>query len=252
MPSRGSWRRRKFRSSRRWSWRGAGSSATGRCPSYGGFRFAIYPRRGGQWPELGTADDRQWIGRFLGRIHALGGARRFEHRPRLSPEAMGRDSVDWLLDGEQHSRLHRHRYEQVTDELLDLVEARFAQAGTLRYLRIHGDCHRNNVLWTAAGPHFVDLDDCMTGPAIQDLWMLLAGRPEEMRAQLADILEGYSQFATFDPVEATLIEALRALRMVHYAAWLARRWHDPAFPRPFPGSAKRATGSAMWPNSRSS
>ncbi len=119
----------------------------------------------------------------------------------------------------------------MTDELLELVEARFAQAGTLRYLCIHGDCHRNNVLWTAAGPHFVDLDDCMTGPAIQDLWMLLAGRPEEMRVQLADIVEGYSQFATFDPIEATLIEALRALRMVHYAAWLARRWHDPAFPQ---------------------
>jgi len=104
----------------------------------------------------------------------------------------------------------------------------------LRYLRIHGDCHRNNVLWTAAGPHFVDLDDCMTGPAIQDLWMLLAGRASEIRTQLAEILEGYSQFSEFDPIEATLIEALRALRMVHYAAWLARRWHDPAFPQAFP------------------
>jgi Ser/Thr protein kinase RdoA (MazF antagonist) len=201
---------------------------------FGGYRFAIYPRRGGQWPELGTEDDRQWIGRFLGRIHALGRARRFEHRPRLSPEAMGRDSVEWLLAGDRIPDYIRHRYERVTDELLDLVDARFAQAGTLRYFCIHGDCHRNNVLWTSAGPHFVDLDDCMTGPAIQDLWMLVAGRPDEMRVQLAEILEGYSQFADFDAVEATLIEALRALRMVHYAAWLARRWHDPAFPRAFP------------------
>jgi Ser/Thr protein kinase RdoA (MazF antagonist) len=206
----------------------------GPVPVFGGYRFAIYPRRGGQWPELGTEDDRQWIGRFLGRIHAIGATRRFEHRARLSPEAMGRESVAYLLADERIPDYIRHRYERVTGELLDLVEARFAHAGTLRYLRIHGDCHRNNVLWTAAGPHFVDLDDCMTGPAIQDLWMLLAGRPTELRQQLAEILEGYAKFTEFDPIEATLIEALRALRMVHYAAWLARRWHDPAFPRAFP------------------
>jgi Ser/Thr protein kinase RdoA (MazF antagonist) len=198
------------------------------------YRLAIYPRRGGQWPELATSDDRQWIGRFLGRIHALGAARRFEHRARLSPQAMGRDAAAFLVEGGFVPEYLQHRYVQVTEELLELVESRFEHAGTLRYLRIHGDCHRNNVLWTAAGPHFVDLDDCMTGPAIQDLWMLLAGRPAEMRVQLGEILEGYSKFAEFDPIEATLIEALRALRMVHYAAWLARRWHDPAFPRAFP------------------
>jgi Ser/Thr protein kinase RdoA (MazF antagonist) len=211
-----------------------GELGEGPVATYGGFRFAVYPRRGGQWPELGTADDRQWIGRFLGRIHAVGATRRFEHRPRLSVEAMGRKSAEFLLAGDFIADYIAHRYEQVTEELLELVEARFTHAGTLRYIRIHGDCHRNNVLWTDAGPHFVDLDDCMTGPAIQDLWMLLAGRPAEMRQQLAEILEGYSKFAEFDPVEATLIEALRALRMVHYAAWLARRWHDPAFPQAFP------------------
>jgi Ser/Thr protein kinase RdoA (MazF antagonist) len=211
-----------------------GALGDGPVAVHGGFRFAIYPRRGGQWPELGTEEDRQWIGRFLGRIHALGRAGQFRHRPRLSPEIMGRESAAWLLAGERIPDYIRHRYERVTGELLDLVEARFLRAGSLRYLCIHGDCHRNNVLWTAAGPHFVDFDDCMTGPAIQDLWMLLAGRPEEMRMQLAQILEGYRQFADFDPVEATLIESLRALRMVHYAAWLARRWHDPAFPQAFP------------------
>jgi Ser/Thr protein kinase RdoA (MazF antagonist) len=206
----------------------------GPVPVFGGFRLAIYPRRGGQWPELGTEDDRQWIGRFLGRIHMVGASRAFEHRPRLSPTAMGRDSVAYLEEDERIPDYIRHRYFQVTDELLDQVEARFESVGPLRYLRIHGDCHRNNVLWTAAGPHFVDLDDCMMGPAIQDLWMLLAGRPEEMRVQLAEIVEGYSQFAVFDLIEASLIEALRALRMIHYAAWLARRWHDPAFPKAFP------------------
>jgi Ser/Thr protein kinase RdoA (MazF antagonist) len=206
----------------------------GPVPVFGGFRLAIYPRRGGQWPELGTEDDRQWIGRFLGRIHLVGGSSGFLHRARLSPAAMGRDSVAYLEEGERIPDYIRHRYLDVTDELLDQVEARFEGVGPLRYLRIHGDCHRNNVLWTAAGPHFVDLDDCIMGPAVQDLWMLLAGRPEEMRVQLADILEGYSQFASFDPIEASLIEPLRALRMVHYAAWLARRWHDPAFPKAFP------------------
>jgi len=206
----------------------------GPVPVFGGFRLAIYPRRGGQWPELGTEDDRQWIGRFLGRIHLVGGSSGFQHRARLSPTAMGRDSVAYLEEGERIPDYIRHRYLDVTDELLDQVEARFEGVGPLRYLRIHGDCHRNNVLWTAAGPHFVDLDDCIMGPAVQDLWMLLAGRPEEMRVQLADILEGYSQFANFDPIEASLIEPLRALRMVHYAAWLARRWHDPAFPKAFP------------------
>jgi len=206
----------------------------GAVPVFGGFRLAVYPRRGGQWPELGTPDERQWIGRFLGRIHLVGGAGRFVHRPQLSVASMGRGSVAYLLREDRMADYIRHRYELVSGELLDQVEAVFAAAGPLRQLRIHGDCHRNNVLWTSAGPHFVDLDDCMTGPAIQDLWMLLAGTPAEMQVQLADILEGYSQFAAFDPVESMLIEPLRALRMIHYAAWLARRWHDPAFPLAFP------------------
>ena len=206
----------------------------GPVPVFGGFRFAVYSRRGGQWPELGTPDERQWIGRFLGRIHLVGGAGRFVHRPQFSVAAMGRGSVEYLLREELMADYIRDRYALVSGELLELVEAVFAAAGPLRQLRIHGDCHRNNVLWTAAGPHFVDLDDCMTGPAIQDLWMLLAGTPAEMQVQLADILEGYSQFAAFDPVEYMLIEPLRALRMIHYAAWLARRWHDPAFPLAFP------------------
>ena len=201
---------------------------------HAGFRYAVYPRRGGQWPELGTEDERQWMGRFLGRIHMIGAQRRFEHRASLSPETMGRGSVEYLLDSGRIPDYVAHRYEKVADELLELVEARFERAGELRYLRIHGDCHRNNVLWTPSGPHFVDLDDCMMGPAIQDLWMLLAGSREELRKQLDDFLEGYAQFADFDYREVGLIEPLRTLRMVHYAAWLARRWDDPAFPKAFP------------------
>jgi len=201
---------------------------------HAGFRYAIYPRRGGQWPELGTKDEREWMGRFLGRIHMVGGRRRFEHRPSLSPEVMGWGSAHFLLESGLIPDYVSHRYERVVGELLDEAGSRFEQAGDLRYLRIHGDCHRNNVLWTPTGPHFVDLDDCMMGPAIQDLWMLLAGSRDEVRTQLDDFLEGYTQFADFDYREVALIEPLRALRMVHYAAWLARRWDDPAFPKAFP------------------
>ena len=198
------------------------------------FRYAVYPRRGGQWPELGTSDDRKWMGRFLGRIHAVGAAGRFQHRPRLGIDWLGYDAVNYLLDAELMPDYVARSYEELTDEMLAIIEQRFEWGGMFRYLRIHGDCHRNNVLWTPEGPHFVDLDDCMTGPAIQDIWMLLAGNREEMRAQLADMVEGYQQFNRFDEQELVLIEPLRALRMIHYAAWLARRWHDPAFPRAFP------------------
>ena len=217
---------------------GSDPSGNGAPPNtllrHAGFRYAIYPRRGGQWPELGTEEHRQWMGRFLGRIHMVGARRAFEHRPRFSVETMGRGSAEFLLESDFIPEYVAHRYERVAGELVELVEERFAAVGPLRCLRLHGDCHRNNVLWTEGGPHFVDLDDCMMGPAIQDLWMLLAGSQQDMRAQLTDLLEGYSQFADFDGREAALIEPLRALRMMHYTAWLARRWEDPAFPLAFP------------------
>jgi Ser/Thr protein kinase RdoA (MazF antagonist) len=130
------------------------------------------------------------------------------------------------------------KYADVTDELLEEVEARTRDWRGATLGRILGDCHRGNILWTDAGPHFVDLDDSVTGPAIQDLWMLLAGGASEMRTQLTDLLEGYEQFLPFNRREIALIEPLRALRMIHYAAWLARRWHDPAFPKAFPWFAE--------------
>lgn len=199
-----------------------------------GFRYALYPRQGGHWPELGKPEDRELVGRFLGRIHLVGSTTAFRHRPRLSSDMLGHDAVGYLLESGLIPDYIAHRYEAVSAELLEEIDVRFEAAGARRQIRIHGDCHRNNLLWTDNGPHFVDLDDCMTGPAIQDLWMLLAGGAAEMAAQLAEILEGYEQFMPFDRVEARLIESLRALRMLHYAAWLARRWHDPAFPRAFP------------------
>ncbi len=199
-----------------------------------GYPYAVYPRRGGRWPDLDSGDDRILMGRFLGRLHRVGGSRRFEYRPVLDAGAMAVKAAEFVLDGEWLPDYQVERYAEVAEALIGRIHQAFEAAGPGRRIRIHGDCHRGNILWTEKGPHFVDLDDCMTGPAIQDLWMLLAGNREEVRRQLTDILEGYEQFAEFDRVELGLIEALRALRMIHYAAWLARRWHDPAFPKAFP------------------
>lgn len=203
-----------------------------------GFRYAVFPRRGGRWPELGTAADREWVGRFLGRIHGVGRAGRFHDRKRLSVEELGRASRDFVLDGDWMPDYLATKYADLTDELLEEIERQADGWGGARVGRILGDCHRGNILWTDLGPHFVDLDDCLTGPAIQDIWMLLAGGQQEMRTQVSDLLQGYEQFLPFDRSELALIEPLRALRMIHYSAWLARRWDDPAFPRAFPWFAE--------------
>lgn len=197
------------------------------------YPYAVYPRRGGRWPELGTPADRTLMGRFLGRLHRLGAAGSFSERPRLSVERLVIEPAQFLYAGDWLPDYVRDRYEAVVEAIAEAADLAFANVCP-RALRLHGDCHRNNVLWTDAGPHFVDLDDCQTGPAVQDLWMLLAGSGPEMRAQMAEFLEGYEQFMSFDRAELQLIEPLRAMRMVHYTGWLARRWHDPAFPQAFP------------------
>ncbi len=202
-----------------------------------GFRYALYPRRGGRWPELATRDDRRRMGRFLGRIHLVGARRSFRHRAVLDWRTLGRDSVRYLL-GAGWIPEHLHAaYTSVTADLLARVERRFAETVDLRRIRLHGDCHPGNVLWDD-GPHFVDLDDCMTGPVMQDLWMLLSGQAEESAVQLSDYVDGYCEFADFDWRGVRLTEALRTLRQISYAAWLARRWDDPAFPRAFPWFAE--------------
>jgi Ser/Thr protein kinase RdoA (MazF antagonist) len=198
------------------------------------FRYAVYPRAGGRWPELATTDERQRMGRFLARIHSVGRGRSFRHRPRLDWRVLGRETADFLLTEGWIPTHIEQAYATLADDALDLVAQRFEEGSPFRVLSLHGDCHPGNVLWTDAGPHFVDLDDCMTGPAVQDLWMLLSGEPVEMRRQLDDLLEGYSEFGDFDLHEVRLIEPLRTLRIMHYAGWLARRWDDPAFPRAFP------------------
>jgi Ser/Thr protein kinase RdoA (MazF antagonist) len=205
---------------------------------HAGFRYAVFPRRGGRWPELSTPAEREWVGRFLGRIHGVGRAAAFHERTRLSLEDLGRNARDFILEGDWMPDYLADKYADLTDVLLDEVEGQAGGWGGARLGRILGDCHRGNILWTDLGPHFVDLDDCLTGPAIQDIWMLLAGSQEEMRSDLTALLEGYEQFLPFDRAELALIEPLRALRMIHYSAWLARRWDDPAFPRAFPWFAE--------------
>ena len=201
---------------------------------HAGYRYALYARQGGHWPELNHRDDRLWMGRFIARIHAVGASRSFKHRPVLDIDSFGHQSSRFLLE---HGFLPAHTetaYRTLTEDLLQQVDTCFGNAGNVAAIRLHGDCHPGNILWTEQGPHFVDLDDCRTGPAIQDLWMLLSGERHEMQLQLSDLLEGYRQFYLFDYRELQLIEALRTLRMIHYAAWLARRWDDPAFPQAFP------------------
>ncbi|MDH3561649.1 MAG: serine/threonine protein kinase, partial [Gammaproteobacteria bacterium] len=202
--------------------------------SYRGYRFALFPRQGGRWPELNQRGDRLWMGRFIGRIHAVGSVRPFRHRPTLDIDSFGTRSYQFLLEQGFIPAHIELAYRTLVEDLLQQVSGRFDSAGALQQIRLHGDCHPGNVLWTEQGPHFVDLDDCRTGPAMQDLWMLISGARDEMQTQLADILEGYVQFHDLNYRELQLIEALRTLRMIHYAAWLARRWEDPAFPLAFP------------------
>lgn len=199
----------------------------------GGFRFALFERRGGHAPELDDEDTRRWLGRFMGRIHAVGAARDFAHRPALTPERFGEGSIHTILAGGWLPPHLQSAFESLAVDLMAQVTAAWERAGGFRALRLHGDCHVGNILWRD-GPFFVDLDDCQSGPAVQDLWMFLSGEPEEMGVQLKDLLEGYREFMDFDLRQLQLVEALRTLRMLHHAAWLARRWEDPAFPIAFP------------------
>ena len=201
---------------------------------YEGYRFAVYPLQGGRWPDLESMEDRIRTGRFIARLHLLGSRTRFKHRFDINVQRMAVTSREFLMQNHFIPSHLEAAYQTLTEDLIDLINAQFSRAGEYANIRLHGDCHRSNILWTDSGPHFVDLDDCCNGPAIQDLWMLLSGERAEMTEQLGDLLEGYSDFAELDLSQLHLIEALRSLRMMHYAAWLARRWQDPAFPQAFP------------------
>jgi Ser/Thr protein kinase RdoA (MazF antagonist) len=205
-------------------------------------RFAVAPRRAGRAPELDDRDTLRRIGRFIGRIHAVGARSDFRHRTRLTPQGLGFAARDGLLASSTIPPEAEPGWRAACDAALAEVQRAFDDVGALRELRLHGDCHPGNLLWTDEGPHFVDLDDACTGPAVQDLWMLLSGDAQSMQGQLDELLAGYRAFMDFDSRQQRLIEPLRTLRMIHHSAWIARRWNDPAFPIAFPFFE----GAAYW------
>jgi Ser/Thr protein kinase RdoA (MazF antagonist) len=206
----------------------------GTMAAFNGFRFAIYARCGGRAPELEDTSTLEWMGRFIGRIHRVGAVAPFAQRPTLDITSFGTEPRDWLLAHDFIPADIAEAWKSVVALALDGIQRCFERAGAVQSIRLHGDCHAGNVLWNDAGPHFVDFDDARMGPPIQDMWMLLSGDREDMQRQLRAIVSGYEDFHDFDDRELWLIEALRTLRLIHYSAWLARRWDDPAFPAAFP------------------
>jgi len=205
---------------------------------YQEFRFAAFPWMRGRSPELDAPEARQILGRSLARVHQVGAARPFVVRPRIGVQRLGWDARAQVLRSELLPAALTERYATVSAALLECVSEAFTAALGVHEIRIHGDCHLGNLLWNEHGPVFVDLDDCATGVRVQDLWMMLSGSPAEQQRQWGELLEGYRQFAELDFAEVRLIEPLRALRMLHHAAWVAHRWGDPAFPRAFPWAAE--------------
>ena len=206
---------------------------------YKGFAFSVSPSRGGRRPELENFEVLKWIGRFLARIHTVGSAKPFAHRPLLDLHSFGYASREVLLCKNYLPLDMESRWLKAFDEAMQTASAVFESVGDIQNIRLHGDCHPGNILWTpegvpGAGPHFVDLDDARSGPAVQDLWMLLSGDRLQCNRQLGALVDGYEEFREFDRRELALIEPLRTLRLIHYSAWLAQRWHDPIFPINFP------------------
>ncbi|WP_371187594.1 serine/threonine protein kinase [Thalassotalea maritima] len=197
---------------------------------YNGFYFAVFPCRGGRIFEVDNLDQLEWMGRFLGRIHAVASKQNFIHRPTFSCQEMLVDARQTLLSAEISSTLQTPFF-TVLDQVIDLTQQQYNPS---KLMRLHGDCHAGNILWTDAGPHFVDLDDCRMGPAVQDIWMMLSGERANKLLQLDTLLLGYEEFFSFEHHELSLIESMRSMRLVNYMAWLTKRWQDPAFPRNFP------------------
>ena len=201
---------------------------------YEGLRYAVFPRLAARAVEIDAQDSLQLIGRTLGRMHAIGAKAPFRHRVTLSSERLGWQARDALLSSPLLEQTMADKYAEASTALLEAVDEAIERIGPVGRIRLHGDCHLGNILWREQGPVFVDLDDCMMGPRIQDLWMFLSGTPDEREGQWNELASGYRQFHAIDEWERDLVEPLRALRMVHHAAWIAARWEDPAFPRAFP------------------
>jgi Ser/Thr protein kinase RdoA (MazF antagonist) len=206
------------------------------------FSFSVSPRCGGRTPELDQPKVLERIGRFIARLHVVGRASPFATRPTLDIHSFGYESREFLLASDMIPPELITSWRAIADQALEAVAGAFERVGKVNQIRLHGDCHPGNILWTedrgnqtiAPGPHFVDLDDARMGPAVQDIWMLLSGDEQEIKQQANELLKGYEDFLEFDDRELALIEPLRTLRLIHYSAWIARRWADPAFPAAFP------------------
>lgn len=198
-----------------------------------GYRFALYPRVGGRAPELSDLEHLYQLGRYIGRIHATGIAGVYQHRPVISTEEFLTGPYEYLKKSNFLPTDLMTAYTTLMEDLIELVLIHYQQTD-FETIRLHGDCHVGNILWTDTGPEFLDFDDSRMGPAVQDIWMLLSGSEEEQRLQLREIIEGYEEFNHFNKAEIGLIESLRTMRLVHYASWIAKRWQDPAFPAAFP------------------
>lgn len=201
---------------------------------YKSYRFSLYPRQGGRTPEFDQPDNLEQLGRFMGRMHALGAIQPFQERHCIDMDTYGIRPIRYLLESDFIPPDLLNSYQTLTSDLLLQMQACYQRAGEVNQIRLHGDCHIGNILWTEYGPFFVDFDDAGMGPAVQDLWMALSGNHDDRALQLSYILRGYQQFCDFSLTELHLIEPLRTLRMINYSAWIARRWDDPAFPRAFP------------------
>lgn len=197
-----------------------------------GFSFALFERRGGYPPELDNLDNLFVLGRTLGRIHTVGKSGQFNHRVELTPQLFAVDSYEYISEHFIPKSL-KEAYTTLAEHLITAIKQQYSAQGAA-IMRVHGDCHVGNILWRENVAHFVDLDDCVKGPAVQDLWMLLSGDRQQQTLQLSEILEGYAEFCDFNPAELNWVESLRTMRIMHYSAWLARRWNDPAFPLAFP------------------
>lgn len=197
-----------------------------------GFRFALFERKGGYPPELDNFDHLLTLGRCMGRLHQLGAARPFEHRPAINLQRYGTDNVQWLLENDFIPAPLLPAYETLSRDILDKLE-KIEKQYQPKPIRVHGDAHCGNILWRDDNAHFVDFDDTCMAPAVQDLWMFLSGDRANQTAQLSELLEGYNEFYDFSPVELNLVEYFRTLRLINYSGWLAKRWNDPAFPKAF-------------------
>lgn len=202
-----------------------------------GHRFALFPLHGGRAPEVGDRDTLRQLGRLLARLHNVGARAAFRHRGDIGPESHGEQPVVWLLEHGWLPPELEDNFAILADALLDAIDACIERAGPVQTLRLHGDCHLGNILWREEQAHFVDLDDCLMGPAVQDLWML-AGQGDGAGRAWGWLLEGYGEFRQFNLAELHLVEPLRSLRLLHHNAWIARRWRDPAFPAAFPWFAE--------------